>query len=117
MAKAAARNTAIPGPPLRSVPTIDPQLAKLNLSGNEYQDWFIRLPSGAIADDLKEPSLFKQLQQSPKALRRHDTVRLVEYEESWIAEAIVADASATEGRPGGRPHCAISAAYQAAVSR
>jgi hypothetical protein len=55
-----------------------------------------RLPKGTIADDLKEPSLFKQLQQSPKALRRHDTVRLVDYDESWIAEAMVADATATE---------------------
>lgn len=96
MAKAAVRKTAAAGLPLRAIPVISPQSAKLNLSGNEYQQWFIRLPKGAIADDLKEPSMFKQLQQSPKALRRHDTVRLVEYDESWVAEAIVVEASATE---------------------
>ena len=61
MAKAAVKKTATAGPPLRAIPVIGPQFAKLNLSGNEYQHWFIRLPKGAIADDLKEPSLFKQL--------------------------------------------------------
>jgi hypothetical protein len=96
VAKAAAKKTAPALPSLRAIPVISPQFAKLNLSGNEYQHWVIRLPEGAIADDLKEPSLFKQLQQSPKALRKHDTVRLVEYDESWVAEAIVADANATE---------------------
>jgi hypothetical protein len=96
VAKAAAKKTATAPPPLRAVPVIGPQFAKLNVSGNEYQHWVVRLPEGAIADDLKEPSLFKQLQQSPKALRKHDTVRLVEYHESWVAEAIVADANATE---------------------
>ena len=96
MAKTAVKKTTTAGPPLRAIPVISPQFAKLNLSGNEYQHWFIRLPKGTIADDLKEPSLFKELQQSPKALRKHDTVRLVEYDESWVAEAIVADANATE---------------------
>jgi hypothetical protein len=96
VAKAAAKKTATVSAPLRAIPVISPQFAKLNLSGNEYQHWVIRLPEGAIADDLKEPPLFKQLQQSPKALRKHDSVRLVEYDESWVAEAIVADANATE---------------------
>ena len=96
MAKAAVKKAAAASSPLRVIPVIDPQFAKLNLSGNEYQHWFIRLPQGVIADDLKEPSLFRQLQQSPKALRKHDTLRLVEYDESWIAEAIVVEANATE---------------------
>jgi hypothetical protein len=94
VAKAAVRKTAAAGSPLRAIPVINPQFAKLNLAGNEYQQWFIRLPQGAIADDLKEPSLFRQIQQSPKALRKHDTVRLVEHDESWVAEAIVAGANA-----------------------
>ena len=96
MAKAAVKKSATADPSLRAIPVISTQFSKLNLSGNEYQHWFIRLPKGAIADDLKEPSLFKQLQESPKALRRRDTVRLVEYNEAWIAEAMVAEANATE---------------------
>jgi hypothetical protein len=96
VAKAAVKKSATADPSLRAIPVISTQFSKLNLSGNEYQHWFIRLPKGAIADDLKEPSLFKQLQESPKALRRRDTVRLVEYNEAWIAEAMVAEANATE---------------------
>lgn len=83
--------------PQRAIPTIDPTWCKINVAGNEFMQWFIRLPHGAIADDLKEPSIFKRLQQGTRGpLRKHDMLRLVAFDESWIADATVAEANATE---------------------
>lgn len=99
MANAAAvkKSVATDDPPLRATPTIDPAWCKLNFSGAEFQNWFIRLPKGTIADDLKEPSLFKRVQQSGRStLRKYDDVRLVDFEEKWFADATVAEANANE---------------------
>lgn len=74
-------------------PKVLPQMVKANSSGQFYRDMFVRLPQGMIADDLKEPSIWSKVQVSADALRIHDHLYMVSYDESWAAEAIVAQAT------------------------
>jgi len=54
----------------------------------------VRLPEGAIADDLKEPSLWARVQSNRNvALRKHDHLYIVAFDESWAADAIVVQAN------------------------
>ncbi|MDE4620638.1 hypothetical protein LOF18_24995 [Sinorhizobium meliloti] len=77
---------------LRQTPKVDPALVAVNSDGFKFRDIFVRLPHGTIADDLKEPEMWKHIQNGPRALRKFDRLMLVAYDESWIAEAIVAHA-------------------------
>lgn len=86
----------------RKLPFVAPDMVTVDRDGFKFRDVFIRLPSGAIADDLKEPSIWKKVQSGGKSLRKFDRVMLVSYDESWIAEAIVAHADADQavlGKP------------------
>src|ERR1041385_4670073 len=75
-------------------PKIDPALVQLDAAGQATRSWFVRLPEGAIADDLKEPSIWARVQQvTAKALRLHDRVYAVAFDESWGADAFVAAAN------------------------
>lgn len=76
--------------------TVDPMRVTLNHGGFGWRDYMVRLPEGCIADDLKEPGLWRRVQKGPNALRRHDHLYLVSYDETWSADAIVADANANE---------------------
>lgn len=81
---------------LRQTPKVDPNLVSVNSDGFKFRDIFVRLPHGTIADDLKEPEMWKHVQRSgAKALRKFDRLMLVAYDESWIAEAVVAHADGT----------------------
>ena len=81
----------------RRLPVVDPAFVTLNANGFAWRDWMVRLPEGAIADDLKEPSLLARVQgRVEKAFRRHDHVYLVAFDESWAADAIVTDANSRE---------------------
>lgn len=78
---------------LRQTPKVDPNLVSVNSDGFKFRDIFVRLPHGAIADDLKEPEMWKHVQRSQaKALRKFDRLMLVAYDEAWLAEAVVAHA-------------------------
>lgn len=75
-------------------PEIEPQTVVVNYNGQVFREVFARLPKGAIADDLKSPGLWKKVQQSQaKALRRFDRLLITDFDETWVAEAIVADAN------------------------
>ncbi len=75
-------------------PKADPANVVLNSEGFGWRSWLVRLPNAAVADDLKEPSIWSLVQRSGKAFRRHDHLYVVAYDESWAAEVVVADASA-----------------------
>ncbi|KSV76690.1 hypothetical protein N182_24775 [Sinorhizobium sp. GL2] len=74
---------------LRQTPKVDPNLVTINHDGFAFRDVFVRLPHGSIADDLKEPEMWKHVQPSVKALRKFDRLMLVAYDETWVAEALV----------------------------
>lgn len=77
-------------------PKIDPARVSLDMMGQSSRGWFVRLPDGFIADDLKEPEAWSRCQASPsKALRKHDRIYVIAYDESWCADTIVASADET----------------------
>lgn len=94
MATSVAKRIGAEAP--RLMPVIDPAAAQIHVAGHVYREWVIRLPQGAIADDLKEPALFAKLQASAKSLVRHDRVYLIAHDEDWAADAIVAEANGNE---------------------
>jgi hypothetical protein len=71
---------------------IDPARVTLSNNGFGWRDFMVRLPKDFVADDLKEPSIWRKVQLGANALRRHDHLYLVSHDENWVAEAIVADA-------------------------
>ena len=94
MTAAALKTADQPAAAPRGAPVIDPAAAILDGAGHAYRSWFVRLPQGAIADDLKEPGLFRKLQQGGKALKKHDRLYLVDFDERWSADALVGEANA-----------------------
>lgn len=76
----------------RKAPVIPAQLVELNSAGFVWRELMVRLPTGFIADDLKEPSIWSLVQSSRNSLVRHDRLYIVAYDESWVAEAVVAEA-------------------------
>lgn len=60
--------------------------------GSRTREWFVRLPEGMVADDLKDPTIWSRVQSDRgKALLRHDKLYLVDYAESFAVEARVTD--------------------------
>lgn len=78
----------------RQAPVIPAANIVLNHSGMLWREFIVRLPSEFIADDLKEPEVWSLVQRGGCSLANFDRLLLVAFNESWIAEAIVADAGA-----------------------
>lgn len=74
-------------------PFIDPARVTIDSAGFARRNLFVRLPAEFVAGDLADPDVWQKVQSNAaKALRRHDSVYLVAFDETWVAEAIVADA-------------------------
>ena len=76
----------------RELPIIPAGNIALNTSGMLWREFLVRLPKDFIADDLKEPVVWSRIQGGHYSLVKFDKLTLVAFDESWIAEAIVADA-------------------------
>jgi hypothetical protein len=63
-----------------------------NSDGFCWREWQVRLPADAVADDLKNPAIWRSVQRGRFPFRRHDRVYAIAFDESWVAECIVADA-------------------------
>jgi hypothetical protein len=73
---------------------IDPGWCELNHAGNNWREFQIRLPREATLVDLNENrDMWKLLQGSGNALRARDSVRVIAFDESWMTEAIVTEAT------------------------
>lgn len=91
MAKAEI-STEIPAAP-RHAPVIDPARVELQHSGQVWREYLVRVPADFVADDLKEPGVWRKLQNgSRNALKKFDRITVVAYDETWVAEALVASA-------------------------
>jgi hypothetical protein len=96
-AKAAATAAAVIVDDMpRRAPEIDPGNVVVNADGFVWRSLFLRLPEGMIADDLKQPEIFRRLQASPKSVRMFDQLTLVAFDQTWMATAIVGFADATK---------------------
>lgn len=83
----------IPESSERAVPVIDPARMALQFAGQVWREYLVRVPADFVADDLKSPSAWRKVQAgSRNGLRKLDRVTVVAFDESWIAEAIVASA-------------------------
>ncbi len=84
-----------PQPPSSTGPLeIDPGRVQLDHSGMRTRDWFVILPEGMIADDLKVPEIWSRVQKHrQKALAQHDKLYLVAFDGDWAIEARVAQAT------------------------
>jgi hypothetical protein len=78
----------------RPTPTIDPARVTLQSSGFVWREYFVRCPSEMVSDDLKLPGIWSKLQTSgnSKALKKFDKLLVVAFDESWVAECVVASA-------------------------
>jgi len=75
----------------RKVPTISPVAIEIDWSGQCRKSVFVRLPKGIILDDFgNNPTIWSAIQGVPHlALRVHDLVYAVAYDESWAVECSV----------------------------
>ena len=78
----------------RRAPVIPAANMKMDLQGHMLRSFLIRLPEGFVRADLMETEHpWRKIQAGGWALRKHDRIYAIAYDESWIAEAIVSDAS------------------------
>ena len=86
--------TEAANPNERKLPLVLPQCVGRNRGGTHWAEWHVRFPEGGIADDLKESSIWRKTQDNPlTAMRRFDEVRILAFDASWVAYAIVAHAT------------------------
>ncbi|WP_192355523.1 hypothetical protein [Mesorhizobium mediterraneum] len=74
---------------------INPKQVICNNNGFGWREFFVRLPMGATADCLKDPTIWKRVQNAKGvSFVRHDHLYIVSFDDTWAAEAIVTDSDA-----------------------
>ena len=77
----------------RRAPQIQSRCVFKQATGFMWAEWLVRLPRGFLADDLKEPTVWRDVQADRNtALRMFDRLFLIAWDETWAAEAVVAQA-------------------------
>jgi hypothetical protein len=83
----------------REAPVVKPANVQINDAGHVWRSVLVRLPEGSVADDLRDPRIWKSVQSTPvAALLKLDQLLLLGFDESWGAEAIVTHASHNEAK-------------------
>ena len=78
----------------RVAPLVQKNCVGRNRAGTFWCEWHVRFPEGGIADDLKEPGIWRRVQDDANtALKRFDEVRIIAFDASWVAHAVVAHAT------------------------
>ncbi|MPZ31197.1 MAG: hypothetical protein GEV13_09410 [Rhodospirillales bacterium] len=96
---AAADTTRSPSLDATHELVIDTARVTLDCEGFVTRLFFVRLPEDFTADQLKEPGIWRKVQASRKSsFRQFDTVTLVAYDETWLAEATVVRADAVSAQ-------------------
>ena len=72
---------------------IDPAHVQLDFGGHCTSQWFVRLPEWAVADDMKDPSLWSRVQATRSPLRVHDELYIVGFAAAFAVEARVIQAT------------------------
>lgn len=100
----------------RKVPQVDPGNVRINTDGFVFRTVFVRLPEELVLDDLKE-NIWRKVQGSPHvSLRKFDRLTLAAYDESWLAEAIVGEATVDRVVLAGIKRTELPARYDALYS-
>lgn len=83
----------------RAVPVVKPEMVKVNEAGQVWRSILVRMPEDAVADDLRDPSIWRRVQSSHySALLKMDQLLILGFDESWGAEAIVTSATHTDAK-------------------
>ena len=78
----------------RVAPLVQNNCVGRNKAGTFWCQWHVRFPEGGIADDLKEPGIWRRVQANGgTALKRFDEVRILAHDASWVAHCVVAHAT------------------------
>src|SRR5262245_66576088 len=87
----AAAPAKAPPPPEARV-EVDPNELTLDAAGQCRRHWFVRLPEAMVADDIKDPAIWKRVQDNrDKSLMRFDEIFAVSYREDWFATGVVTE--------------------------
>jgi hypothetical protein len=74
----------------REAPVLKPAALDLQSEGFRWREWLCRLPADAIMDDLREPGIWRVIQQqSQKSLRALDRVTFLAHDQSWMPKDVV----------------------------
>ena len=69
---------------------IEPQHVLPDVIGNKTRSYWVSLPEGVSADDLKDPAIWSRCQGTSRhALQKHDKLYLVGFAEAFAVEARV----------------------------
>ncbi|HXF55289.1 MAG TPA: hypothetical protein VNK52_14325 [Hyphomicrobiaceae bacterium] len=86
-------------PDQREAPLVKPAAVQINDAGQIWRSILVRMPQGAVPDDLRDPKIWRAVQASPRsALIRMDRLFVLAYDESWGVEALVKHATNSEVR-------------------
>jgi hypothetical protein len=94
--KPKAADPVAPEQPPAKLPEINPDHATVQATGFVWKEVFVRLPQNFTADMLNSnPKAWSKVQARGKALKKFDRVVVIAWDESWMADAVVAEASQT----------------------
>ena len=69
----------------------------INDAGMLYRNLVVRMPEGAVPDDIRDPQIWRAVQGAPHvSLVKLDHLLILGFDESWGCEAIVKKATQTE---------------------
>ncbi len=79
------------------VPLVKPTSVTVDMAGQLTRHIVVRMPQRAVADDVRNPKIWRAVQAVPQsALVKLDRLLVLAYDESWAVEAVVKHASGTE---------------------
>jgi hypothetical protein len=81
-------------------PLVKTANVRVNECGQMWRSVLVRMPEGAVADDLRDPKIWRAVQGAGQAvaLIKLDQLLILGYDESWGAEAMVVHATHAEAR-------------------
>lgn len=80
--------------PPENITPVDPLMVTQNTDGFVWREFLVRLPRDLTLDSLKEPSIWRRVQLNHRvSLRQFDRLTILDFAESWLAQAIVVAAT------------------------
>ena len=96
---AVAEKTKAEATQIEKEPEIKPERVQINDANFAWRTVLVRCPEGIVQDDLRSPKIWKRVQASRHhALIKLDHLFILAWDESWMARAVVTEATSTEAR-------------------
>lgn len=96
MAAVAEKTKTTAAAEMPKLPEIAPEGVQVNEASFAWRTILVRCPAGMVQDDLRNPKIWKRVQASrAQALIKLDHLLILAHDESWMARAIVTEATGT----------------------